>query len=129
MKLEYLALDNNVERLVRRVKNPSPSSSSTKKTDKKGKGKENKGNAQVLAELVMGSSGYENSLLLGGSGGNTSSNSQPWLEYQDDDSSDEEQDSSYNAKIGLKVESLEGLKFHDVSGVRIFEKEILGGRL
>jgi hypothetical protein len=34
-----------------------------------------------------------------------------------------------SGKIGLKVETMDGLRFCDVTGVRIFEKDILGGRL
>src|SRR6266536_3734708 len=52
MKLEYLALDSSVERLVRR----KVSTSKTEKKDQKGKGKDNS-NVPLLAELVYGPGG------------------------------------------------------------------------
>jgi hypothetical protein len=133
MKLEFIALDNSVERLVRRV--PLPKNN----VENKGKGKEIAGNAdgssrKTFAQLVFGSDGtwpdgtpMSAGLATGG----------PWtngIDYSlvlEDSEDDEGAEWSFgiSGKIGLKVETIEGMRFCNVTGVRIFEKDVLGGRL
>ncbi|TAQ91463.1 hypothetical protein B7494_g143 [Chlorociboria aeruginascens] len=119
MKLEYLALDNTVERLVRR---PKVVTKAPEKKDK-GKSKAISPPTQALAELILGQPGWSEatsaSISLAATG------TLDWQESSDEDDDEGE----YEAKVGLKIESIEGIKFHDVSGVRIFEKEILLGRV
>jgi len=52
-------------------------------------------------------------------------------EHTDCNESEDETESEdeYSGKLGLKVETVEGLRFSDVVGVRIFEKDVLLGRL
>jgi len=124
MKLEYLALDTSVERLVRRKQ---PKTGKEKAADKKGKGKA-KGmdnTSKALAELIIGLG----SSSTWGDGGSSSSNglATPVL-FEWQESSDDE-DPVAISKTGLKVETIEGIRFCDVTGVRIFEKDVLAGRL
>jgi hypothetical protein len=111
MKLEYISLDQSVERLVRRSRPKS-----TKK-DKKGKGKANE-TTKVITEALLGS----NSTWA-----DAGASSAPPLDWQA--SSDEEAEAIIVGKLGLKVETIEGIRFCDVTGVRIFEKDVIGGRL
>jgi hypothetical protein len=132
MKLEYIALDNSVERLVRRVPLPK------KEVDNKGKGKEVAGGAhgaskKAFAQLVLGSGGVWPDGTTMGSGltsglGTSGIGSMNFLEDSEDDES-AEWGVGISGKIGLKVETVEGIRFCDVTGVRIFEKDVLGGRL
>ncbi|KAK0129413.1 hypothetical protein ONS95_001335 [Cadophora gregata] len=110
MKLEYLALDQSVDRLVRRKPMLKP------KVDKKGKGKEaNWTSAKALAELVMGS------VAVATSGG--------WNEDSKYDFPDSSDDEDGIVKTGLRVETIDGIRFSDVLDVRIFERDILTGKL
>jgi len=114
MKLEYLALDTSVERLARR-KSP-PKKKATKDINGKGKAKElDLVSAKALAELALGNSGPSS-----GWGDN------PNAYFDLAESSDDEDGLG---KSGLRIETVEGVRFCDVTGVRIFEKEILSGRL
>lgn len=113
MKLEYLALDNAVERLARR-KAPPPK----KLKDSKGKGKAKEldlVSAKALAELALGNSGSSASW---GDSANA---------YFDLGESSDDEDGL--GKSGLRIETVEGARFCDVTGVKIFEKEIITGRL
>jgi len=110
MKLEYLALDQSVDRLVCRKPMLKP------KVDKKGKGKEaNWTSAKALAELVMGSA------AVATSGG--------WNEESKYDFPDSSDDEDGIVKTGLRVETIDGIRFSDVLDVRIFERDILTGKL
>jgi len=123
LKLEYIALVDNVERLVRR----KPTPKSTKLGDKKGKGKASSkmdNTSKALAELIIGL-GTSSSWGDGSGAGNGTAT--PMLEWQD--SSDDEESINGLGVPGLKIETIEGIRFCDVSGVRIFEKDILAGRL
>jgi hypothetical protein len=122
MKLEYIALDTSIERLVRR-KQPN-----TAKADKKGKGKAKGGmdhTSKALAELIIGL-GSSSPWGDGASSSSTDLGTPVLVDWQE--SSDEE-DPGAISKTGLKVETIEGMRFCDVSGVRIFEKDVLAGRL
>ncbi len=90
-KLEYIALDSTVERLMRKPKD----------IKKKGKGKDR--NAEK-----------ENTKL--------------GVSLEDDDSSSDES-SDEDHQPGLKIETLENVRFYDVFGVRIFRKDIKAGKL
>jgi hypothetical protein len=94
MKLEYLALDLTVERLVRRPP--------TKEAGKKAKGKEKDGGLSTSVGTANGEA---------------------------TESSDSDEDEEVGGKTGLKVETIDGIRFSDIDGVRIFEKDVLGGRL
>jgi hypothetical protein len=132
MKFEYIALDTSIERLVRRVP------LSKKKPDTKGKGKEVIGSAdgitkKAMTQLVLGSgSGWPDGTTVNSgfsSGLGTSGlDSMHFMEDSEDDDA-AEWGIGISGKIGLKVETMDGLRFCDVTGVRIFEKDILGGRL
>ena len=122
MILEYIALDNSVARLVRRL--PLP----IQKVDYKGKGKEVSGSLEnsskkSYTQMVLGSNGSwpDGASLALGLGASVSDE-----ESEDDDGS--EWGLSISGKT-LKVETIEGIRFCDVTGVRIFEKDVLGGRL
>jgi hypothetical protein len=132
MKLEYLALTDSVERLVRRPP-PTP-----KKTDRKGKGKDTSNYASGKKSWTKGKSLGELALMQNGgvfpqdvsvSGGINLLNlgSMPGLGIDWGDSEDD--DLEVGGKQGLRVETVEGVRFCDVPRVRIFEKDILGGRL
>lgn len=116
MKLEYLALDTSVERLARRKS--SPKKKPAKNVKGKGKMKEfDLLGSNALAELALGTSGQSAGW----------DNANAYHAYFDlAESSDDEDELS---KSGLRIETVEGVKFCEVSGVRIFEKEILSGRL
>jgi hypothetical protein len=109
MKLEYIALENTVERLVRRAK----------KTKSKGKGK-----------AVEKGKGKE-------TGGGTTSEGPvfPTLDSIlapppiSESSEDEGLNSEDEVGPGLKLETLEGVRFYDIFGVRIFRKDVMMGRL
>jgi hypothetical protein len=123
MKLEYIAIDQSIERLVRRSK-----AKSTKKSDKKGKGK-GKGKGKVtdmkhLTEMVLGPGGTWPS----GVNGSGTSNDAPHFDWQAS-SDDEVEPMPFVSKHGLKIETVEGVHFTDVAGVRIFEKDVISGRL
>lgn len=106
MKLEYLALRNDLERLVRRRRNPF---ANKKKLDK-GKGKEKEMSpAQAVLHAMGGEHGAE--------------------EKKGESSDDEGDSEGEGAGPGVKLESLEGVKFYDVYGVDIFKKDVMTGRL
>jgi len=111
MKLEFIALENTVERLVRRMKKPK-SKGKGKATDK-GKGK----------ETSTGSSAGSSSVAF------------PTIESIlappaiSDSSDDESVNSEDEVGPGLKLETLEGVRFYDIYGVRIFRKDVMMGRL
>jgi hypothetical protein len=119
MKLEYLALEDMVERLVRRT---------PKKVDKKGKGKEKAGagKGKSLAELALLQNGIPQNHLAG-------SNSLLKLGIAAslalDAGESEDEDLEVGGKMGLRVETMEDIHFSDIPGVRIFEKGVLYDRL
>lgn len=112
MKLEYLALDNSVERLVRRVKKPKLKVGGKVLDKDKGKGKE------IAIPAASTSSGFPAwaDFALSNPAENVSS---------DEDGLNSDDDLS----PGLKLETLEGARFYDVYGVRIFRKDVMAGRL
>lgn len=113
MKLEYLALGLGVERLVRHI---------PKKVDKgKGKAKRSGGGKTIADMLLPGAPVSESALALLKMG------FVPNLMNPLDDSDDD--DLRVGGKNGLVVETVQGIDFSDIPGVRIFEKDVLNGRL
>jgi hypothetical protein len=106
--LEYLALENQVERLVKRSKKPK--SKGKDKAVDKGKGKE------TIATTSTSSAFPTIDSLL---------SPPPVSESSEDESVDSEDD----VGPGLKLETLEGVRFYDIYGVRIFRKDVMLGRL
>lgn len=107
MKLEYIALENTVERLVRRLKKPR--SKGKGKAVEKGKGKD------VEIDPLSAVFPTLDSIL-----------SPPVVS---ESSEDESVNSEDEVGPGLKLETLEGVRFYDIYGVRIFRKDIMMGRL
>ena len=109
MKLEYIALENTVERLVRRAK----------RAKSKGKGKATgKGKAKTVGNTWESSTSpipTLDSILA----------PPPVSESSDDEGLNSEDE----VGRGLKLETLEGVRFYDIFGVRIFRKDIMMGRL
>jgi hypothetical protein len=124
MKLEYIAIDQALERLVRRSKPKSGKKSDKKITKTKSKGKGKATDMKHLTDMVLGPSGSWPS----GTNGSGATNSNTQYDWQA--SSDEESDHvPFIFKNGLKLETVEGTHFTDVSDVRIFEKDVLTGCL
>jgi hypothetical protein len=118
MKLEYLALGEAVERLVRQK---------PRKVDKKGKGKAKQGGggrknvADMFSPKKPSGSPIQSAVALQKIG------MVPAPPIFWDDSDDD--DLRVGGKNGLLVETVEGIEFSDIPGVRIFEKDVLCGRL
>ncbi len=81
--------------------------------------------SKALAELIigLGSSTWSDSSA---SNGSASPLGPDWQDSSDDE---EWGSSSILGPTGLKVETVEGIRFCDIIGVRIFEKDVLTGRL
>jgi hypothetical protein len=114
MKLEYLALGPAVERLVRHI---------PKKVDK-GKAKVKSNNTvsnKNLMDMLPGHPESESAMALLKMGvfGNV-----PGSKAESDD-----EELHAHGKNGLVVETIEGIEFSDIPGVRVFEKDVLYGRL
>lgn len=105
MKLEWLSIDDEyrVERIVR------PDDPESKKSQKKNKAK---GKQKAKASLTNGFNDTFPVLPVDALDGLT------------DSSGDEDDDS-----MALKLETIEGLPYYDVWGVKIFKKEVVNGRL
>lgn len=109
MKLEYIALENTVERLVRRAKKTKPKGKG--KAVEKGKAKEtgggtaSEGTAFPTLDSILAPAPVSES------------------------SEDEALNSEDELGPGLKLETLEGVRFYDIFGVRIFRKDVMMGRL
>ncbi|PQE20195.1 f-box domain-containing protein [Rutstroemia sp. NJR-2017a BBW] len=143
-KLEYLALEKSVEQLVRKKKGVGAGDGRDAKNGKnggagktadgknKGKGKK-KGKGFV--EAVLGAEGTWGLGLGAGMPGDGE-----WgdlalglgVDGVGDSASESESEDGEGGAAGSgvwKVESVEGLKFCDVLGVRIFEKDVIYARL
>lgn len=117
LKLEYIAMQDSIERLVRR----KPVAKTPFEPKSKGKGK----------AAVYSTHGLMHDLL-------TNQGVPTWemvIEHQNgEESSDEEEEfdedgEKVNYSNGLRVETAEGLRFCDVPGVRMFERDVLTGTL
>lgn len=120
MKLEYIAVGNTVERIVRRAKKLPKKKKSTK-----GKGKEpatgmndsiNRPALNPLGLITL------EQLMQAGGGRNQDSSSEE-SEWSGDD------DWRGDRGPGMRLETLEGMKFYDIFGVRMWNKDVLGGWL
>ena len=125
VQLEYIALDAAIERLVRRKVTPK----AAPRFDRKGKGRAMREDidptSKALGELIIGL-GTSPAWSDGGSGASNGTATPVLQEWHD--SSDDE-DGIHSGQTGLKIETIEGIRFCDVVGVRIFEKDVLSGRL
>lgn len=123
MRLEYLALDGNVERIVR----CKPAKSKSPK-DRKGKGKAKQSTSGVssafLAEIVLGPGNMWPDGTPLGDGGPAG-----YPPNFEDSSDDDNANTDVSFNNSVKVTVLEGLRFSDVTDVKIFSPEIRGGRL
>jgi hypothetical protein len=101
MKLEFVALDGNVERLIR------PAAKARARSKGKGKAAEESGGGggafPTLETLITGVKG--------------------------DESSSEEESEGEGYLPGLKLKTQESGRFYDVYGVRMWRKDVLLGRL
>jgi hypothetical protein len=93
--------------------------------------------AMIATEL--GSSGNGGSWTGGGGGGSGSSGSSAGLGLGIggsssaaaalDESDSEDETGEDGGFLGQKIETVEGISFCDIEGVRIFKKEVVAGRL
>jgi len=135
MKLKYLALDTSVERLVRSSPVKPTKTLIEKELEKRGKGKGKETlKGKTLAQLAQGQNmSWSSTGGVGiGIGGNpldilNGTGTTGLLSTWDEDSDDE--DLEIGGTSGLKVETVEGTPFYEISDVRIFEKDVLLGRL
>lgn len=130
MKLEYIAQDNSVERIVWEKKQPKKAKEAPKKVDVKGKGKavETPGSTTVSTPGVDGQPPIFPSLatMVAGAKEEASSSEE---ESEDDGASVSGAGSVNGPKKGLRCRSLEHGKFYDVFGVRMWKKEVLAARI
>ncbi|TVY17542.1 hypothetical protein LARI1_G005107 [Lachnellula arida] len=103
MKLEYIGLNEAIDRLVRRSR-----VNKNAKKDKKGKGKA----TDVIAKALLGDNDWTDPSKRS--------------DYQ---ASSDEDEAVMFGELGLKVETVEDIRFYEISGVRIFEKDVIFGRL
>ncbi|KAK4677994.1 hypothetical protein QC764_303610 [Podospora pseudoanserina] len=121
LKLEWISIDDDdrVERLIRARDLPKRKKEKNNKVKKMsattGLGSTSSG--LILPSIETDGSG--NSAWLDAIGGNGSSD-------ESDDSGDEEDDERFRAS---KIETVGDMRFYDVYGVKIFEKEVVSGRL
>ncbi|KAL8381253.1 hypothetical protein RB595_005503 [Gaeumannomyces hyphopodioides] len=126
MKLEWISIDDDdrLEKIVRITDEPKKGRKS------KGKGKEKaSGNVPIFGSHghVPGfNSHYDDPFPLlaaddWGDGGSAN--------CSDDDSDDFDEDHDGTRRPRIRLETIEGVHFYDVWGVRIFEKEVVTGRL
>jgi hypothetical protein len=114
-KLEYLGADSAVQRLVRRIPVNKPD------VDKKGKGKEK---SPAIDKKAKGKKKSESTLMkelasLGADWFNEM-HIKPTLEELIDGYDESDDDFEIDGSYGLRVELVGGLRFCDISGVRIF---------
>ncbi|KLU81410.1 hypothetical protein MAPG_00500 [Magnaporthiopsis poae ATCC 64411] len=126
MKLEWISIDDDdrLERIVR--------STDKSKKDKDGKGK---GKEQPTGNGLFGSHGhgpafnnthYDDTFPL--------STTPEWPDAGDescseDDSDDYDEDDDGTKRPRMTLSTEEGTRFFDITGVRIFEKDVVSGRL
>lgn len=126
MKLEYIAQDNSVERIVWEKPKAKKSKPGSPKVDVKGKGKAADIGSPSSPASVDGQSPVFPSLTTMVAG-----------TKEEESSSDEESDDDGANGIGSLKESRKGLKcktqdygkFYDVFGVRMWKKEVLSARI
>jgi hypothetical protein len=113
MKLEYLALENTVERLVRRIRQPKAKNKGNMVDKGKGKAKES------TPSEATGVTSYPNIMEM----------IKPAEEASSSDYESGYGNSEDESVPNLKLETLEGVRFYDIFGVRIFRKDVMMGRL
>ncbi|KAL8313672.1 hypothetical protein RB597_006218 [Gaeumannomyces tritici] len=126
MKLEWISIDDDdrLEKIVRISDEPKKGRKS------KGKGKEKVGGSVPIfgshGHVPGFNSHYDDPFPLlaaddWGDGGSAN--------CSDDDSDDFDEDHDGTRRPRIRLETIEGVHFYDVWGVRIFEKEVVTGRL
>lgn len=138
MKLEFLAVDGCVVRLVRRQRWKGEVNGADK-----GKGKMTRGVVPVWGAGVTDGPGKASSPTTSNANAeaNASTTETAAEGYADGgregerdedtsgDSDKENLDETNGHWAGLKIEMMEGIRFSDVPGVKIFRKDVLAGRL
>lgn len=114
-KLDYIALDNSVEYIVRRA----PPKKVGGDDKGKGKAKQKKKNLYHYLASMDGTENLDGITLVPSLG---------MLIDGYDDSDDDEPPGS-ETKKGLKVEGVIGERFCDINNIRIFQNDVLHGRL
>lgn len=114
LKLEYIALEDEVERLGRRLRQTKVKPA---KKDIKGKGKALEKDLENTKSMIDSLQSLYHS--LGG----------PPPDVSSEESEGSDADWDGDRGHGLRVETLETFSFFDVSGVRMWEKDVLGGWL
>lgn len=130
MKLEYIALADSVDRIVRRKPSSPTTSSHLPKTSRKDKGKGKAISKATPVSLPGVTPSFSNAIF-----GNINStptweaaiNGGKGMDWESSDDEDGEDDGSWAR--GLRLETVEGCAFWNISGVRIFEKDVLTGAL
>ncbi|KAI9833763.1 MAG: hypothetical protein M1819_003496 [Sarea resinae] len=117
MKLEYIALDNTLERLIRRPRKPKKAKKAQALADPN----------QKLSTNGPPSAGPPSDTIVNGSSG--SGNASPSTADGDSSSEDSDDLDSVASGAGLKIETKEDRKFYDIRGIRIFRKDVKAGRL
>lgn len=127
MKLEYIAQDNSVERIVWEKPSAKKAKPDTPKVNAKGKGKAlNTGSTPASPTSVGAQPPIFPSLTTMVAGAKEEESS------SDDDSDDDGSSGTGSLKEsrkGLKCKSQEHGKFYDVFGVRMWKKEVLSARV
>jgi len=122
MKLEYFALDSSVERIIRKKVEPE-------RTDVKGKGKEkaakkhkNDGKVVILSNGSW-TVGNPSQVYPMGTPHHLAPTVPAGLDWGSDSDDDEESPSR------SKIDTTSDMRFSNITDVRIFEKEVMMGRL
>ncbi|KAL1835398.1 hypothetical protein VTJ49DRAFT_6814 [Mycothermus thermophilus] len=144
LRLEWIAIDEDdrADRLIRvsgwkskdgsqshKGKEKDDGSQSSGGSDQKGKGKLNSllGNVSSAEDVDVSAliaSELGSSTAGGGNGGSSSGSGAAADETDSDDEGDDD-----GGFLGQKIETVEGISFCDIEGVRIFKKEVVAGRL
>lgn len=114
-------------------KGKSKGSTGTGKSGKKGKGK---GKVGGTSDPLDGSGDVDIAAILaaagldeGSSSGNSSAGEEEDVEGTDENDMESEEEDEDDEFWGQKIEIVDGLRYCEAEGVKIFEKEIVSGRL
>lgn len=127
MRLEWISIedDTSVSRVIRPPSNPRPAGS-TEEASTASNGAARKAarakNRPARTPVLPMPAAFLSQLGIAPADLGTASVKPSWSVDSDDSESDEDEDC-------LHLELVEGIQFYDVWGVRIFEKEIMAGRL
>ncbi|KAK0742193.1 hypothetical protein B0T21DRAFT_306662 [Apiosordaria backusii] len=132
LKLEWISIDDDdrVERLIRARDLPRRKDKQKGKKDKAKKQSPTLGLGSSASGLILPSietgdgGGSSSSAWMDAIGGNGSSD-----DSEDDSDEDGDGDGDDDRFRASKIETVGDMRFYDVYGVRIFEKEVVSGRL